>query len=236
MTKNNTVAAIHGIFIALGLFLGGLSIGVAFYKAKTADRFVTVKGLAEREVDADLAIWPITFRVTDNDLISLQNEIDQQRQVIQQFLLDAEFNRDEISRSAPRIRDAQAENYGNQTIRYRYVADAVVTVRSSDVAKVRQTMEESGNLVSKGVVLSADSWQNPTEFLFTALNDIKPAMIEEATKNAREAAEKFAQDSGSNVGKIRNASQGFFSITDRDRNSPERKKVRVVTTIQYYLD
>ena len=93
----------------------------------------------------------------------------------------------------------------------------------------------SGKLVGKGIVLAAQSWENPTEFLFTGLNDIKPAMIEEATKDARKAAGKFAKDSGSKVGKIRNASQGYFTITNRDRNSPELKKIRVVTTIQYYL-
>ncbi len=229
-------AAILGSFIAVGLFLGGLSIGVSFYKAKTADRFVTVKGLAEHEVDADLAIWPITFRVTDNDLNALQKRIEQQRTIIADFLLNAGFKEDELSYAAPRIRDVEADNYSNRTVRFRYIAETVVTARSTDVQLVKKTMEKSGELVGKGVVLAEDSWQNPTEFLFTALNEIKPAMIEEATKNARKAVEKFAQDSGSKVGKIRNSSQGLFTITDRDRNSPERKKVRVVTTIQYYLD
>ncbi len=234
--ENTKGAAILGLFVAIGLFLGGLSIGISFYKAKTADRFVTVKGLAERQAAADLAIWPITFRVTDNDLNTLQNRIDEQRSIIADFLLDAGFKEEELSYAAPRIRDVEADNYSNRAVRFRYIAEAVVTVRSRDVQLVKETMEESGKLVGKGVVLASDSWENPTEFLFTALNEIKPAMIEEATKNARKAAEKFAQDSGSRVGKIRNASQGLFTITDRDRNSPELKKVRVVTTIQYYLE
>ncbi len=96
-------------------------------------------------------------------------------------------------------------------------------------------MEKSAELVGKGIVIAAQNWDTPTEFLFTSLNQIKPDMIDTATKNAREAAEKFAQDSDSRVGKIRRASQGYFSISERDRNSPDKRVVRVVTTVDYFL-
>jgi hypothetical protein len=222
------------LILALGLAFAGLCIGIGIYKGRAVDRYVTVKGLAEREVKADLAIWPITFRVTTNDLAALRTGIDQGRAEVTQFLKDAGFPQEVIAYSVPRINDTQAFASNVRTL-YRYVADVSVTTRSNDVDLVKKTMEQSGKLVGKGVVLSADNWQTPTEFLFTNLNTIKPAMIEEATKDARKAAEKFATDSGSEVGKIRGATQGYFSISDRDRNSPEMKVIRVVTTVEYFL-
>jgi hypothetical protein len=226
----------HSLILGIAIAIAGISIGLGFYKGRAADRYVTVKGLAEREVKADLAIWPITFKVAENDLTALQQGIDSGREAVKTFLLESGFTEDEISFSAPSIVDAEAEQYGSRSeSKFRYIAEATVTTRTGMVDRVRSTMEESGKLIGKGVVLSAKSWDNPTEFLFTGLNEIKPQMIEEATKDARRAAEKFADDSGSKVGKIRNASQGYFSITDRDRNSPEIKQVRVVTTIDYYL-
>lgn len=229
---NVTAAFVLGVFIAVA----GIGVGVGFYKGRAADRYVTVKGLAEREVRADLAIWPITFRVADNDLAALQSGIESSRQTITQFLLDAGFGPQSVSYSAPKIRDTQTEMRGGDAQSdYRYIAQSTVTTRTGKVDLVKKTMEEAGTLVGKGIILEAQNWENPTEFLYTALNDIKPAMIEQATRNAREAAGKFATDSGSQVGKIRNATQGYFSISDRDRNSPDVKKVRVVTTVQYFL-
>ncbi len=228
---------LNSLIIGVCIGIAGISIGVGFYKGRTTDRYVTVKGLAEREVNANLAIWPITIKVADNNLIELQKEIDANRDVIKNFLIDAGFKKEQISYSAPKITDTEAEKrYGNELkSQYRYVAQTTVTARTENVSLVKRTMEESGKLVGQGIVLAAQSWQNPTEFLFTSLNDIKPEMIEEATKNARKAAEKFAKDSGSKVGKIRNASQGYFSISNRDQNSPEIKRIRVVTTVQYFL-
>lgn len=232
----NRLGVHHSLIVGVCIAIAGISIGLGFYRGRASDRYVTVKGLAEREVSADLAIWPITFKVAENDLVVLQQGVDSGRDAIKNFLLDAGFEQDEISFSAPSIIDTEAQQYSDRNeSRYRYIAEATVTTRTGEVGLVRKTMEESRKLISKGVVLAAKSWENPTEFLYTNLNEIKPAMIEEATKDARRAAEKFAQDSGSKVGKIRNASQGYFSISDRDRNSPEVKKVRVVTTVQYYL-
>jgi hypothetical protein len=221
---------ILGVCIALA----GVAIGIGVYKGRAVDRFVTVKGLAEREVKADLAIWPITFRVTGNDLATLQRDIDAGRAAVTSFLREAGFAAETIGYSVPRINDTQAFG-SNVATRYRYVADVTVTTRSGNVDLVKATMEKSGTLVGKGVALTADNWQTPTEFIYTALNAIKPAMIEEATKDARAAAEKFATDSGSEVGKIRSATQGYFSISNRDANSPDVKLIRVVTSIEFYL-
>lgn len=225
------------LVIGVSIAVAGLSIGIGFYQGRSSDRYVTVKGLAEREVNADLAIWPITFKVTENNLSIVQKGIDKGREIITRFLIESGFNQDEISYSAPKITDMEAERrYGNEVMsQYRYIAQTTVTVRSRNVELTSKSIEKSGKLVGEGIVLAAENWQAPTEFLFTSLNEIKPEMIEEATKDARRAAEKFAKDSGSKVGKIRNATQGYFSIEDRDRNSPQVKKIRVVTSVQYFL-
>lgn len=227
------ISLIIGVCIAVA----GMAVGLGFYRGRADDRYVTVKGLAEREVAADMAIWPITFKVTANDLGSLQKGIETSRDRIAAFLAGAGFSEELISYSAPKIIDTQIERRFGAEIasEYRYIAESTVTTRSGDIGLVKESMEKSGELVGKGIVLGEQSWQNPTEFMYTSLNDIKPEMIREATMNAREAAEQFAKDSGSRVGKIRNATQGYFSINDRDRNSPDIKIVRVVTTVQYYL-
>jgi hypothetical protein len=238
MERNSlSVSVLWGLSIGIGIALAGLVMSNALYKARTAERYVSVRGLAEREVDADLVIWPITFKEAGNDLVELQKRIDEKREIISAFLESNGFKREDISYSAPRITDTQAERYegGKSDFAFRYVAQATVTLRSHDVASVKKTIEQSGVLVGKGVVLAEETWENRTQFLFTGLNKIKPEMIEAATRNAREAAIKFAKDSGSEVGKIRKATQGLFEINDRDPNSPDRKLVRVVTTVEYYL-
>ena len=238
MEKNNmATAAVWGIFIGVGIAFAGLSLSNALYKARLADRYVSVKGLAEREVPADLAIWPITFKEAGDNLVELQARIDSSRETIATFLEKTGFKRSEISLSAPRITDTQAEhdNEGGTRPKFRYVAKATVTLRASDVAAVKKAIEKSGELVGQGIALGAEDYNTRTEFLFTNLNRIKPEMIEAATMSAREAAGKFAKDSGSKVGKIRTASQGLFTITNRDDNSPDLKLVRVVTTVDYYL-
>jgi hypothetical protein len=231
-------SAILGIFLALGLIIAGYFVGNALYTARATDRFVTVKGLAERIVEADLAIWPVTFKETDNDLAKLQRKIDEDHKIIRTFLAGAGFNDSEISESPVDITDFEAQTYiqPGERRQYRYMAQATLTLRSQNVSLVKQVMEKSGDLVSKGIVLAGSEYGQKAEFTFTSLNKIKPEMIAEATKDARKAAEQFARDSGSKVGSIRRATQGLFSIEDQDRYTPDRKYVRVVTTIEYYLN
>ncbi|MFN0158054.1 MAG: SIMPL domain-containing protein [Bacteroidota bacterium] len=229
-------ATILGLCIGLGLVVAGFALGHGVYASRIADRVVSVRGLAEREVDADLAIWPVTFKEAGNDLAQLQRSIDTKRETIARFLESAGFKRAEVSYSASKINDTQAEAYGGAQMqpKFRYVAQATVTLRSTNVAAVKKTIEQSGQLVAGGIAL-AENWENRTQYLFTGLNSIKPEMIEAATKSARESAEKFATDSGSKVGKIKSASQGLFEISDLDANSPDRKQVRVVTRVDYFL-
>jgi hypothetical protein len=239
MEKNSIAGyAVLGLAVGLGICIAGLSVSNAVYKLRASQRFVTVKGLAEREVDADLVVWPLTFEVASSDLNDLQKQVDAKRQTVRQFLTAAGFEEAEISQAAPRIRDTESEVMYGQGVppKFRYIAQATLTLRTNKVPVVKAAIEKAGELIGKGIVLVGENYGRTTEFLFTGLNDIKPAMIEEATKNAHRAAEQFAKDSGSKVGKIRSASQGLFTITDRDMNSPDKKNVRVVTTVEYYLN
>lgn len=222
------------IVLAVGIIGGCWILGDALVNFKAMDRYVTVKGLAEREVPADLAMWPISYSAAANSLPELDTALKKSQVEIMTFLKEHNLGDAEIMSAAPRIQDNQ-EMRPNQHVAQRYRADAVLTVRSSDIATVKKAMSVAGDLVSRGVMLVQNYEFRPT-FAFTGLNEIKPGMIEEATRNARAAAKQFASDSGSRVGSIRRASQGYFSLQDRDRFTPEIKKVRVVTTIDYFLE
>lgn len=137
--------------------------------------------------------------------------------------------------SVPSISDKFANEYGSNDRAYRYIAKSVVTVCTDKVDAVLALMARQSELLKQGVVTAGENWENPVEFRYEGLNEIKPQMIEEATQNAREAAQKFAKDSGSRLGKIRTANQGTFTIENRDSNTPYIKKVRVVTSVTYYL-
>jgi len=236
MQRNTLAALLLGALVGMGIASAGWFTAGALRQVRESQRFVTVKGLAEREVDADLAIWPVTFKEAGDDLSELQRRADAKREVVAGFLVEAGFPREEISFAVPRIQDRQAENTGQagRPSGPRFLEQATVIVRSRNVAAVKKAMDRSGQLVGRGVMLAQD-WENRPQFLFTGLNAVKPEMIEQATVSAREAAAKFAKDSGSRVGKIRTASQGLFTVSDRDPNSPERKVVRVVTTVEYFL-
>ena len=224
-----------GLFIFLGLAALGYTLGSSLIKFKEYERTVTVKGLSEREYPADIALWPIQFSVADNDLASLYDTVEKNAGEIIAFLKANGFAQDEISVSPPAIVDKLAQGFDKSRIGFRYSATQTITVYSDKIDAVRSTMSRLADLGKKGIVLGGDNYQNRTEYLFTRLNEVKPKMIEEATMKAREVAEKFAADSHSRLGKIKQARQGQFSITDRDKNNPHIKKVRVVSTIEYYL-
>lgn len=202
---------------------------------KDKDRIVSVKGLAEMEVPADKVIWPLVYKDIGNDPALLYVNMEQKNKAIVTFLEKNGIAKDEIDIAPPEVIDMQAERYGNRDIPYRYNATSVITVTSKNVDKVRKLMSEQAELLKQGIAITGGDYKYNVSYEFTGLNDIKPQMIEEATKNARAAAEKFAKDSDSSLGKIRNASQGQFSISDRDANTPYIKSVRVVTTVNYYL-
>ncbi|MFW6093957.1 MAG: SIMPL domain-containing protein [Pseudomonadota bacterium] len=228
-------ALVLGALLALGLGFGGWFVGHGFVEARSLERTVTVKGLAEREVPADTAIWPLEVMVAGDELEPLLERLETQAAQVRTFLAERGFGADEVSTSAPDITDRHAEAHARSNARLRYSATEVITVFTSRVDAVRDAGGELLELGKAGIVFSQDDYQHRTEYLFTALNDVKPEMIEAATHRAREVARKFADDSDSTLGKIRTARQGQFSISDRDSNNPHIKKVRVVSTLEYYL-
>lgn len=226
------------LVICCAIVVAGFFVGNMHRTGKKYDRYIQVKGLSEREVKADLAVWPINVTLTGNDLKSLKHEIETQNEEVEKFFKEQGFNENELSKGSTNIRDTRAEFYGsaNQGGGFRYIAKSEFTIRTGDIEKLQKALTESLELMSKGILLGSQNAWRPVEYAFTGLNDLKPPMIEEATKNAREVAEKFARDSNSKVGKIRIARQGIFSINDRDQNTPHVKVVRVVSTIDFQLE
>ncbi|NNK75258.1 MAG: SIMPL domain-containing protein [Maribacter sp.] len=226
------------IIICTAIIIAGFFIGNMHKTGKMYDRFVQVKGLSEREVNADLAVWPINITLTANDLNALKINIEKQNDAVYDFFITQGFKKSELTKGSTNINDAHADLY-NSNARYnefRYLAKSEFTVRTNDISKLQKALSESLELMSKGILLGSKNTWRPIEYIFTGLNDLKPSMIEEATKNAREVAEKFARDSNSRVGEIRMARQGLFTINDRDENTPQIKIVRVVSTIDFQLE
>lgn len=232
---NTFSSLLLGLLVAIGLALAGYGVGQGFVEARGLDRSVEVKGLAEREVVADTAIWPLQFVVAGDDLDELVGRIESQREAVTAFLLARGFTAEEISVSAPSVVDRLAQAYSDPNVRLRYSVSQVVTVFSGRIDAVRGAASELLELGKAGVVLNQENFEFRTQYLFNGLNEIKPAMIEEATRNGREVAAKFAADSASRLGKLKAARQGQFTIEDRDSNNPHVKKVRVVSTLEYYL-
>lgn len=237
MEKDGKVSAfILGAFIFLGLAALGYMLGSAAIDFKEYERTVTVKGLSEREYEADIVIWPIQFTEASNDLENLYVSVEAGTSKIQAFLENNGVSSTDISFSSPAITDKSAQQYGNTAkAEFRYTALQTVTVYSQNVKGVQAVMSTLSGLGKKGIAFTGGNYQSQTEYIFTRLNEVKPEMIEEATRKAREVAQKFAADSKSTLGKIRKASQGQFSIDPRDKNNPQIKKVRVVSTVEYYL-
>jgi uncharacterized protein len=230
-----TAAVIGAALVAAGLAIGGYFAGNGFVAARALDRVVEVKGLAEREVPADTAIWPLQFTVAGNDLEPLLAQVERQGEMVRAFLTLRGFAPEELSVSAPSISDRHAQGFVDPNVRFRYAVSQVITVFTPKIDTVRRSAGELLELGKAGIVFNQDQYEFRPQYLFNGLNALKPAMIEEATRNGRDVAQKFAEDSASRLGKIRSARQGQFTINDRDSNNPHIKNVRVVSTLEYYL-
>jgi hypothetical protein len=239
------------LFLALGLIFAGWILGSEIKDTRLADRYVTVKGLVERTVKSDLALWPLTYKEAGDDLTGVYAKTEVDKKSLLEFLAGQGIQPSEIELGVVRVTDTQANEWGgNHRAPHRYIVEAPVTVRTSRVDQVAGAAQKTMQLLQKGIVLNSNPGQGLT-YKFTALNSIKPDMITQATKNAREAAERFASDSGSKVGSIRQANQGVFSILPADQGGATgeggegggfggdaslMKTVRVVTTVEYYLN
>lgn len=226
---------VPALLVAIGLVVSAFLLADAVRDFRISDRTVEVRGFAEREVPADLAIWPINYMLSANDLDALRQTIERKDAVIMEFLAERGFEASEISRNPPRINDQWMYASPEHRPAERFTAERGLTLRTTNVVAARAALQEAVELVARDVLL-APGWGQSAQFLFTGLEDIKPEMIAEATADARRAAAQFAADSEAKVGAIRSARQGVFSIGERDPSMPEVKLVRVVTTIEYILD
>lgn len=235
------LSALYVVIIALGLLFVGFFPGYYYYHSKFNYNSVTVKGLAEQDVEANLAIWNIKYVATGNNLVETKTKLEKQTDAIITFLHNNGFSDSEIELGGVETNDLMANPYrGNDPVTSRFILTKSLTVRSNQVHNVAETYTKAGDLIDSGVVFE-NQYNSPVSYVFTKLNEIKPQMLELATKNARQAALEFAKSSDSKVGKIHFANQGVFSILPRDdSNEPEsqqiNKKVRVVATVEYFLE
>lgn len=237
---------LHAVIIALGLALSGLFIGGGFQRGRAADRYVTVKGVAEREVRADLAIWPLTMVASDNDLATANTKVATSIDGVRAFLVRHGLDTSAVALTGFSVNDANANQYGSDRRPTRFIVQQTMLVRSAKPDLVLAASQKVSELAAVGVVISSTGGEGgpggggPT-FVFSGLNTLKPAMIAQATARAREAADQFARDSRSKLGAIRYANQGIFEILPRDQvpgvseQSQIAKTVRVVSTVDYFL-
>lgn len=224
---------LSALCISVGLVILGLFIYCGLNSFANKDRQVVVRGLAEKEVMANKVTWPLVVKTLGNNLQQVYSQVTSNNETVINFLRENGISEDEISLGAPTVWDKDAQSYRSD-MPYRYNVTQVITVTSTKIEAVNSLIQRQGDLLKLGVALGTD-YQYQTTYEYTQLNDIKPEMIAEATRNAREAALKFAEDSQSELGNIKTATQGQFSISDRDAYTPWIKNVRVVTTVSYAL-
>lgn len=231
----NAPIALSSLLVALGLLGGGYFIGKGIENRNSGSRVISVKGLSEKEVQASIAIWNVGYQATGDELAEVNQQLTQSTKAVSEFLRNAGFDEKEMALQPPRLRDTSMETRDSdaQLPPQRYVASQSLLLRTGKIDLVKPALAAVSNLMMSGVQLSGGSLP---DYSFNQLNEIKPAMIQEATKNARIAAAQFSKDSETTLGNLLNASQGWFQVEDRDAATPERKIVRVVVDVQYEVD
>ena len=219
------------LVVALGIALSGLFIYMGIHQFSYRDRAVTVKGLSTRDVQADYVVWPLKFSVSGNDLTSLSAELNRVEQTARTFFVNKGFNNEELTLSNIEVENNWAGYYEHRP-EFHYTVSRSLIISTADVERVIANQGCQAELLNQGVILQSYDWN--TDYQYRGLSELKPEMIEEATKNARAVAQKFADDAQCRLGSIRNASQGQFSV-EADNNQPWLMHVRVVTTVDYYL-
>jgi hypothetical protein len=229
------------LILGISAIIAAALIGNGLTDLRTGDRYVTVKGVAEREVNADLALWPIRFVATGASLSEAQEKARNSRDAIMAFLKLQAINQDAVELQRLDVIDTRANPYQANNGEQKFIISQTLMVRSTDIGRIRQAAQGVSELVDSGVVLSSDYGPSGPTYLFNGLNEIKPEMIAEATASAREAAAQFAQDAKAELGGLRRANQGVFQILARDQapgimeGQQPVKTVRVVSTVEYYL-
>lgn len=228
--KNNILA---GALIALGLSITGLCIYCGLKRFAERDRAVTVKGLSTREVEADYAVWPLAYGWNGNDLPALYERLEQVTARVKKHLLSLGFEESDIRQGSISVNDNWSSYYGDHRPEYKYTLSTSLIVSTDKVKLVVASQGKEASLLKEGIIVKTEKWN--LDYQYNGLPELKPSMIEEATQNARAVAQKFADDAQCSLGSIRRASQGQFSI-ENDEYQPWIKHVRVVTTVDYYLD
>lgn len=223
---------VSALLLAVGLAAGGYFVGGGLKHRAPADNVVSVKGLSEREVPASVALWTLTYSGSGNELADIDGQLTRSTQSVRKFLTDAGFAAEDISVQPPSVTDLSLAPRGKDDLPppARFSATQSVLLRSAKVDAVKPAMAAAARLIADGVQLTS---RNDPIFEFQRINDIKPDMIAEATRNAKLAAEKFAVDSDVRLGKLKRASQGWLKVEDRDAATPERKIVRVIVDVDY---
>ena len=235
MKWNTNRRIAEAALLAISIVVLGLCIKWGIDDFVDKDRKVTVKGLAEKEVDADKVTWPILSKELGNNLPNLYDKIEQTQGKIKSFLLENGIKESEINVNAPVVIDLNAERYVSNQSQYRYNITSIITVTSRNVKLVRSIIARQGELLREGVAIVDGGYENPVNYEYVSFTAMKPSMMQEAIANAEKTAKQFADNSHSKLDKILTADQGQFSIEDRDSNTPYVKKVRVVTTVTYSL-
>ena len=228
--KNNVLA---GALIALGLSLAGLFIYCGINKYAGKDRAVSVKGLSTREVEADYVVWPLSFGWSGNDLPSLYQTLSNVSEKVKKHLLSLGFEEDDLRQGTISVEDNWSSYYGDHRPEYKYTLRTSIIVSTDKVKLVVSSQGKEADLLKQGIIVTSNKWD--LDYQYNGLPELKPQMIEEATHNARAVAQKFADDAQCSLGSIRRANQGQFSI-ENYQYQPWFKHVRVVTTVDYYLD
>lgn len=227
---------ITGIVLALGIALSGFFVAYGVVESRKSMRSVQVKGLAERIVKSDQAVWTLNFKLVNNALPALYKDLSQAQEKIRQFLKQRGFKEGDINLNPVTLNDNQSVNYNQNQNLPRYSADSGISVATKEVDAVGSGMQETGLLVEQGIVLTSSS----VVYRFNGLNSIKPEMLTDATDSAYEAAQSFATNAKTQLGAIRRATQGLFTIQDAtsnyDSGTEVMKKIRVVTTVEFALE
>jgi hypothetical protein len=240
------------IAIVIGITIGAIILGRSLERFNKEDRYISVKGFSEREVKSDFAVWTIKMRIANNDLNEGSRSIEEAKNKAIEFLIRNGIKQNEIIQKDLIVNDKKAQEYGNNIgDSYRFIIDKIIQVRSADVDNIQKVTRMTDELLKAGVVLSnRNEYEGSVKYIFTKLNEIKPEMLSEAINNAKNAAIQFTKESDTNLGKMRKANQGLFSIIDRDEflsgqtdggyypmsGSDIFKKVRVVVNVDYSIE
>jgi hypothetical protein len=235
VTSNPIAVFLSALLIAAGVATGGFFIGDGIAARSSGRRTISVKGLSEREVPASVATWTVVYSATGNDVSQINKKLAESTNAVIAFLKGAGFAETDLAIQPPVVRDTSMDERDKDSPPppERYSATQSVLLRTSKVDAIKPALASASNLMSSGVLLSGKAQPN---YIYNQLNDIKPGMIQEATKNARIAADQFSRDSQTTLGKLRNASQGWFQVENRDEATPERKTVRVVVDVEYEVN